>query len=226
MIIFQQATDLLQKLEKFQRMKCGTMSEKSITIKMLDLVSDPIKIEIWDEIQRGVNLTAKELSKKLNLKKTNIYYHLNQLEESRLIVSENHILPGKNLLQKTYKINEEIYSPKEFKVRRELYETQERMREAFLFQYYIVVMHLNRKILQVSEMTNEEVKELIKQDKHSYAKVHYIRDNDVALVRETFDVLVSAITEKHREDTSPTGIWEEITHAMILGLLPMEEGVK
>ncbi|MBA7538741.1 hypothetical protein ES705_31018 [subsurface metagenome] len=40
------------------------MSKKSITINMLDLVSDPIKIEIWDEIQRGVNLTAKELTKK------------------------------------------------------------------------------------------------------------------------------------------------------------------
>ncbi len=197
------------------------MSKKSITINMLDLVSDPIKIEIWDEIQRGVNLTAKELTKKLNLKKTNIYYHLNHLEESRLIVSENHILPGKNLLQKTYKINEEIYSPKEFEVRRELYETQERVREAFLFQYYIVVMHLNRKILQIFEMTNEEVKELIEQDKHSYAKIHYIRDKDLALVRETFDGLVSSIIEKHREDTSPTEIWEDITHAMILGLLPM-----
>ncbi len=185
------------------------------------MVSDTIKIEIWDEIRRGVNITAKELAKKLNLKKTNIYYHLNQLEESRLIVSENHILPGKNLLQKTYKINEETYSPKEFKIRRELYETQERMREAFLFQYHIVVMHLNRKILQISKMTNEEVKELIKQDKHSLAKFLYIRDNDVALVRETFDSLVSTIFEKHREDTSPAEIWEDITHAMILGLLPM-----
>ncbi len=202
------------------------MSKKSISIKMLDMVSDPIKIEIWDEIRRGVNLTAKELAKKLNLKKTNIYYHLNQLEESRLIVSENHILPGKNLLQKTYKINEETYSPKEFKIRRELYETQERMREAFLFQYHIVVMHLNRKILQISKMTNEEVKELIKQDKHSLAKIRYIRDNDVALVRETFDSLVSTIFEKHREDTSPSEIWEDITHAMILGLLPMEKDRK
>ncbi|MCG3224524.1 MAG: helix-turn-helix transcriptional regulator [Candidatus Heimdallarchaeota archaeon] len=202
------------------------MSKKSISIKMLDMVSDPIKIEIWDEIRRGVNLTAKELAKKLNLKKTNIYYHLNQLEESRLIVSENHILPGKNLLQKTYKINEETYSPKEFKIRRELYETQERMREAFLFQYHIVVMHLNRKILQISKMTNEEVKELIKQDKHSLAKILYIRDNDVALVRETFDSLVSTIFEKHREDTSPSEIWEDITHAMILGLLPMEKDRK
>ncbi len=202
------------------------MSKKSISIKMLDMVSDPIKIEIWDEIQRGVNLTAKELAKKLNLKKTNIYYHLNQLEDSRLIVSENHILPGKNLLQKTYKINEEIYSPKEFKVRKELYETQERMREAFLFQYHIVVMHLNRKILQISKMSNEEVKELIKQDKHSLAKILYIRDDDVALVRETFDSLVSTIFEKHRKDTSPAEIWEDITHAMILGLLPMEKDGK
>lgn len=202
------------------------MSKKSISIKMLDMVSDPIKIEIWDEIRRGVNLTAKELAKKLNLKKTNIYYHLNQLEESRLIVSENHTLPGKNLLQKTYKINEETYSPKEFKIRRELYETQERMREAFLFQYHIVVMHLNKKILQISKMTNEEVKELIKQDKHSLAKILYIRDNDVALVKETFDSLVSTIFEKHREDTSPSEIWEDITHAMILGLLPMEKDGK
>jgi len=202
------------------------MSKKSISIKMLDMVSDPIKIEIWDEIRRGVNITAKELAKKLNLKKTNIYYHLNQLEESRLIVSENHILLGKNLLQKTYKINEETYSPKEFKIRRELYETQDRMREAFLFQYYIVVMHLNRKILQISKMTNEEVKELIKQDKHSLAKILYIRDNDVALVRETFDSLVSTIFEKHREDTSPAEIWEDISHAMILGLLPMEKDGK
>ena len=70
-------------------------------------------------------------------------------------------------------------------------------------------------------MTNEEVKELIEQDKHSYAKIHYIRDKDLALVRETFDGLVSSIIEKHREDTSPTEIWEDITHAMILGLLPM-----
>lgn len=225
-MIYQQATDLLQRLEKFYGMKGCTMSKKSISIKMLDMVSDPIKIEIWDEIRRGVNLTAKELAKKLNLKKTNIYYHLNQLEESRLIVSENHILLGKNLLQKTYKINEEIYSPKEFKIRRELVENLDRMRDAALFQYYLVAMHLNRTILQISEMTNEEVKELIKQDKHSRAKILYIRDKDLALVRETLDGLVDAIIEKHREDTSPTEIWEDITHAMILGLLPMEKDGK
>ncbi len=207
-------------------MKGGSMSEKSISIKMLDMVSDPIKIEIWDEIRRGVNLTAKELTKKLNLKKTNIYYHLNQLEESRLIVSENHILPGKNLLQKTYKINEELYSPKEFKVRRALMENLDKVREAALFQHYLVVMHLNRKILQISEMTNEEVKESIKQDKHSRAKILYIRESDVDLVKETFDVLFSKIIEKHREDTSPTEIWEDITHALILGLLPMEKNGK
>ena len=226
MIIYQQATDLLQRLEKFHRIKGGTMSKKSISIKMLDMVSDPIKIEIWDEIRRGVNLTAKELAKKLNLKKTNIYYHLNQLEESRLIVAENHILPGKNLLQKTYKINEETYSPKEFKVRRELVENLDRMRDAALFQYYLVAMHLNRTILQISEMTNEEVKESIKQDKHSRAKILYVRESDVALVKETFDGLVDAIIEKHRKDTSPTEIWEDITHAMILGLLPMEKDGK
>ncbi len=226
MIVYQQVTDLLQRLEEFHRMKGGKMSEKSISIKMLDMVSDPIKIEIWDEIMRGVNLTAKELTKKLNLKKTNIYYHLNQLEESKLIVSENHILPGKNLLQKTYKINEEIYSPKEFKVRKELVENLDRMREAALFQHYLVVMHLNRKILQISEMTNEEVKESIKQDKHSLAKILYIRDKDLALVRETLNGLVDAIIESQRKDTSPTEIWEDITHAMIYGLLPTEKDVK
>ncbi|MHA1346156.1 MAG: winged helix-turn-helix domain-containing protein [Candidatus Heimdallarchaeaceae archaeon] len=202
------------------------MSKKSISIKMLDMVSDPIKIEIWDEIQRGVNLTAKELAKKLNLKKTNIYYHLNQLEESKLIVSENHILPGKNLLQKTYKINEEIYSSKEFMARKEIGENLERAREVFLFQFYLVVMHLNRKILQISEMTNEEVKDLVEQDKHSFAKPTYIRDKDLAVVREAFDTLISTLYEKQREDASPIEIWKDITYVMILGLLPMERDVE
>lgn len=200
----------------------SAMIEKSISIKLLDLVSDPVKIEIWDEIRRGVNLTAKELTKRLNLNKTNIYYHLNQLEESKLIVSENHILPGKNLLQKTYKVNDEMFSPKEYETRREVGENLEKMREISIFQYSLVVMHLTRKILQVSKMTNEEVKEAIKQDKHSYAKIHYIREKELALVKETFNVLLAAISEKQSDVGSTPEFWKDISHAMILGLLPME----
>ena len=75
-------------------------------------------------------------------------------------------------------------------------------------------------------MTNEEVKESIKQDKHSLAKILYIRDKDLALVRETLNGLVDAIIESQRKDTSPTEIWEDITHAMIYGLLPTEKDVK
>ncbi|MHA1222271.1 MAG: hypothetical protein ACTSP3_03210 [Candidatus Heimdallarchaeaceae archaeon] len=82
-------------------------------MNLLDLVNEPIKLSIWFEILRKDGTTAKELTAKLKLKGTNIYYHLDQLKEKNIVIQEVSQITNTNLLQTTYRINSDLFSEKE-----------------------------------------------------------------------------------------------------------------
>lgn len=62
----------------------GEIIEETIE-KLHKLMMDPTRVAIWFEILRTPDITAKELMKVINIKKTAMYYHLSLLEEEKVI---------------------------------------------------------------------------------------------------------------------------------------------
>ena len=112
------------------------MTKSSISHNVIKLVNDPLKIALWFEIQRNAGITAKELSEKLKLKGTNIYYHIKQLEKSNLIVSESKQVSNSNLLEKYYSINMDYFAVEEWKARFEIGKTERLWKEIILYNLY------------------------------------------------------------------------------------------
>ena len=123
------------------------MKTSEIAEGMVKLVNDPIKITLWFEILRNPGISAKKLQKKLRMKGTAIYYHLQQLEESKLIHIETKQV--RNFIQKEYTISDEFVDDKEsgaFKIF-----VKEYPKEVLLFELYLMSSMINK---QIRHLTN------------------------------------------------------------------------
>ncbi|MHA1420125.1 MAG: winged helix-turn-helix domain-containing protein [Candidatus Heimdallarchaeaceae archaeon] len=171
------------------------MGKSSISINMLNLVNDPIKIAIWFDIMRSDGITAKAIAKKLNLKGTNIYYHLKHLEEKKIILSKTNIVEGTNLIEKTYRINKKFYGAEEREVRHKFRDSPEKMRDAILFQLYQTAFMVGKQIMEVSKLSNEEVKEQLENRTLPFIKSILFNELDMKKASEILFDTISSLDE-------------------------------
>ena len=64
---------------------------------LLELVNEPVKINLWWIILRNPGITAKELKKRVNLEGNSIYYYLTQLEKLQLVDTAIEAIPNSYL---------------------------------------------------------------------------------------------------------------------------------
>ncbi|NHJ83947.1 MAG: winged helix-turn-helix transcriptional regulator [Asgard group archaeon] len=109
-------------------------------------IADSTRTSIWFEILRKPGITAKELMKIIDIKKTAMYYHLNLLEENEIITCEI----SKKVKYYKIKINFfEIYTRKNdiLKLKK---------KELDLFSLYIIQSLIQREISKVLHMSDAE----------------------------------------------------------------------
>ena len=198
------------------------MSDSSITLQVLNLVNDPMKIAIWFEIMKNESITAKELSKKIGLSGTKIYYHLNQLKEQSLIITEVHQIPRSNLLQTTYSINKQIFGEEETSTRADLRKDPLSLKEALLFRLYQTIITLNKQIVELQLMDEEQVKELAAKEEILVSKIALVQKEHLPSVLPKFKEF-SSFLDQVRQDTPPSLNASLATHGVLVGILPLEE---
>lgn len=198
------------------------MNEDSISQKMINLASDPLRISIWFEIQRKSGITAKEISKKLHLKGTNIYYHLNMLEESKLIVSESKMVPKTNLLEKYYSINMDFFTSEEWKARADIGESGKQIKEIILYTLYLNIFLINKQIIDIQKKSNEEIQKNIEQYRYIVSKFIFLQKDDLLKVREKLKELFEFLNKiKREEGKDPAQDISQATDAIMINLLPL-----
>jgi DNA-binding transcriptional ArsR family regulator len=185
------------------------------TIKsMVKLVNDPVKITLWFEILRNPGITARQLQKKLGMKGTTIYYHLQQLEGSRLIdITSKRV---RNFIHKEYNISGEFIGDKEsgaLKVMAEKYP-----REVAIFELYLMVSIINRQIHRLIK-NQDENKDLRKQD--SFGEVLLIDEKIVGKIREKYHEIRMLIKEQS-EDASFQELSMKASHGVIIGCFNLD----
>ncbi len=117
-----------------------------------ELMINPTKIAIWTEIFRKPGITAKDLIKRLQYKKTKMYYNLGAMLEKGLIEAEIvHVKQA--LIQKKYRISKGFeYLLKKPEV------LMEKPREFKLFSLFTIVALLQYEINKTLKVTNEDLK--------------------------------------------------------------------
>lgn len=196
------------------------MSKSGVSIDILDLVNDPIKIAIWFEIMREDGITAKEISKRLDLKGTNIYYHLKHLKDNKLIISKSKVVPGTNLLEKTYNINKKFYGTEEIDLRQEIRDSPKKMRDTALFQLYLAAFAVGKQIIEITNMSNEEIKEQIDNKTLPFSKFILFTAQDL---RKATDILFDSISslDRIREGKDQAEYEKDANHGILLGLISL-----
>ena len=121
-----------------------------------NLSEEPLMASIFFLIIRHPQITAKELKKKYpHLKGTSIYYYLRQLTEKNLLITESVPVKHKNLLQKRYHINYDLFSDDLFS---DLQSGQDK--NMILFQLLIVQNTINDKIQEIVNLNQENFEKL------------------------------------------------------------------
>lgn len=198
------------------------MNKTNLSSSLFNLADDPTKVAIWQEILNNEGIIAKEIKKNLYLKGTNIYYHLNQLEENELIISETHPVQGSNLLEKTYKINKNPYSEEEFASRQEMRSSFGTMKNVIRFRLFLNTSFFQQQTRRISNMDEEGVKEFLEKGDNIIPKVTYIQEKDLPPILEKMKELFDLLNEV-RKDTDPMEYSKSTSHGVLLGCVPMKD---
>ncbi len=198
------------------------MKEIAVSLNLIDLVNDPIKISIWQEIFNNEGITAKELKKRLVLEGTSIYYHLNYLEENKLILSETHMIPNSNLSQKTYRINKELYSLNEKTKRKEIADSFDRAKDILLLKTHMIISHFQQQVRILSKTTNEEIKKLIEKDSIFINDIIYVQDKDLLEIVDKVNE-VKSIMNRIRKSIHPEEYSKNATNIIVFSTLPLKD---
>ena len=197
------------------------MSEDSIWGNLLQLYKNPIKLAIWLEIQFKDGITAKEISENLQMKGTNIYYYLKQLEKSKLIISSTHQIESFNLLQRKYQINPSMFTELEFNEKKKIDSDESLTKARILSNLYITAFYHYRAITQISKFSDEEVQELIGESKGFFSSISFITKDDFDKVRDKFIEFQDSIFEIMNEtERDPVAQLQDSTEIVTLGLFP------
>ena len=185
------------------------MVSSEIADSMVKLVKDPVKITLWFEILRNPDITAKQLQQKLGMKGTAIYYHLQQLEESKLI--DIHIKRVRNFIQKQYSISDAFIKDKEsdsLKIMAEKYP-----KEVRLFELYLMSSLINK---QIQRLTRDPDKELPINNHDSFGEVLLIDEELVENIREKYDEIKQLLGAKSK-NKSFQELSKKASHGVIFG---------
>ena len=115
------------------------------------LSEEPIMASVFFLIARHPQITAKELKKKyLHLKGTSIYYYLRRLVDNKLLITKSEPVKNKNLLQKRYHVNYELFSEELFPAVQ-----SGKDKNMNLFMLFAIQNAINDKIQEIVDMTQE-----------------------------------------------------------------------
>ena len=107
---------------------------------------DPTRVAIWFEVLRQPKITANELMKKIPIKKTAMYYHLNILEEEGII--EGKVVKKQKYFQAQKNFFELFLASKEL--------LKENQREMDIFTLLVMSSFIQRELNKLTSMPPEE----------------------------------------------------------------------
>lgn len=198
------------------------MRETTIFSELIELIDDPTKISIWQEIFENKGITAKEINRRLTLKGTRIYFHLNYLEKHELILSKTRVVPNSNLLEKTYEVNNKIFSQDEREKKHESINYSEKIREILLLKTYMIISYFQQQARKLSSMTNDNLKQLVDQGAVFINDILYVDNKDLENIIKKFKELKRELNDL-RGDQCSEDYLDDSTNRIILSILPLKE---
>jgi len=122
------------------------VEHKKIAKLLQTTMLDSTRVAIWFEILRQPMITANELMKKIPIKKTAMYYHLNLLEEEEIIKSK--VVKKQKYFQAQMNFFELFLASKEF--------LKENKREMDIFALLVINSFIQRELNKLMTMSSEE----------------------------------------------------------------------
>ena len=185
---------------------------------LLELVNEPVKINLWWIILRNPGITAKELKKRVNLEGNSIYYYLAQLEKLQLVDTSIEAIPNSNLSRKKYSISKYFLESRQDGIIAKELSGQEKE----ILLYELLMMN------SLEYQTIQNIKPMSKKDfndqriiKHApFGELLLINAEDVERVKNIFEEL-QTIAKKSSLDFDLQLSSQMTTHGVIFACIPL-----
>lgn len=177
---------------------------------LIQMMTDPAKVAIWSEILRNPGITAKQLIKILKFKKTKMYYHLNALEDKKLVEVEL-VEINETMSQKHYKIHHYFDI-----VTRDRSFLENKPKIAILFTLNMVNTLVNIQIRRYSEMSSEEVQTRVEERKQAGTRsfplgvIHLGKKRQEEFIQDFHEFIETKVRPKVDEDLTVEDIKEPL----------------
>lgn len=161
---------------------------------------DPTRVAIWFEILRQPKITAYELMKKIPIKKTAMYYHLNLLEEKEIIKGE--VVKKQKYFQAQKNFFELFLASKEL--------LKENQREMDIFTLLVMNSFTQRELKKLMSMSSEEYE--LRKYPLPYSGLWFTDRDKLEQVKEEYKKFYNKIQELDRDQGSETIVFTPLAY--------------
>ncbi|MHA2327808.1 MAG: winged helix-turn-helix domain-containing protein [Candidatus Hodarchaeales archaeon] len=190
------------------------------SVKILDLMSDPIKLAIIFELIRNPDSTSLEIKKKLNIPGSRIYYYLNQLVDNRVIEESDTEEVTKHLSRRKFKISEWFIDVFE-ELDKEFHKGE--YRKAFhLFQIHFAIMVLNQQARLLEKMPESNFAEFMETLNLPYQQFFFATKDTLPIINSNHQEIHTQLHQKSKKYDTMIELIKNSSHVALFGAYALE----
>ena len=188
--------------------------------KVIELMSDPIRLAIVLELMRNPGATSIEIKSKINLPGSRIYYYLNQLADQQIIEEADTEKLSRHMSRRKFRISEWFIKIFE-ELDREFHEGEYR-RASHLFQIHYAIMVLNQQARLLEKISEVKFKELMKTLNLPHQQLFFVTKDTLPIINKSHQEVMTQIYQKSMGLTGMVDLIKDSSHVAIFGAYPLD----
>lgn len=188
--------------------------------KVIELMSDPIRLAIVLELMRNPGATSIEIKSKLNLPGSRIYYYLNQLADQQVIEESDTEKLSRHMSRRKFKLNEwfiEIFEELDKEFHKGEY------RKAFyLFQIHFAIMILNQQARLLEKIPEATFTETMETLNLPYQQFFFVTKDTLPIINSSHQEVMNQIHEKSKNHAKMIDLIKDASHVAIFGAYTLD----
>ena len=205
-------------------MKENEKSDPSIQMydsaKVIELMSDPIRLSIVLELIRNPGATSIEIKRKINLPGSRIYYYLNQLADQQVIEEADTEKLSRHMSRRKFKISEWFINIFE-ELDKEFHKGEYR-RAFHLFQIHFAIMILNQQARLLEKMSEANYIETMKTSNLPYQQLFFVTKDTLPIISNSHQEITTQIHQKSEHHASMIDLIKDSSHLAIFGAYTLD----
>ena len=193
------------------------------SIKVLEMLTDPVRLGIFLHIYRHPGSSSLEVKKKMNIPGSGIYYHLNQLIDAKIVEPTEIEEVSTHLSRRKFQVAQWVVNTLEgFHTQYHQNEEKKNQKAFLLFQIYFMMTVLYQQARILENIPDSRVDQYVKSIGLPEELFFCVDQEDVPIVLSKNQEIFKEVEKKRKTPHSVLDIIRDSSHVTFFGAYPFD----